>query len=148
MPRPRKYSVEEVLNFTVKDIQGPDWCTPIASPYNPDDPEKVEKDLKVEREAHEELVRDNGRPCYPIELGLDIFKHPGQYKDLFEYWQGESGIGETTERWVFFLQLKRWKLFRQFQQRNRHYFVFHNRFPEFQQQVLERRRRQGLDGDV
>lgn len=62
------------------------WCTPIASPYNPDNPEKVEKDLKVESEAHEELVRNNSRPYYPIELGLDIFKYPGQYKDLFEYW--------------------------------------------------------------
>ncbi|KAI4225864.1 MAG: hypothetical protein L6R40_008341 [Gallowayella cf. fulva] len=209
MPRLRKYSVEEVLNFTVKDIQGPDfvdvkikgwleltseqreqciaklrardlvrqrdevpqpkamdaseledrlnriersrsrsWCTPDVSPYNPDDPEKVEKDSEVEREAHEELVRDHGRPCYPIELGLDIFKHPGQYKDIFEYWQGESGVGETTERWIVFLQLERWKKFRQFQQRNRRYFVYHKRFPEFQQHVLERRRRHGLDGDM
>ncbi|KAI4288699.1 MAG: hypothetical protein L6R35_002035 [Caloplaca aegaea] len=157
MPRPRKYSVEEVLNFTVKDIQGPNriersrsrsWCTPIASPYNPNDPEKVEKDSRVEREAHEELVGDNGRPCYPIELGFEVFNNPRQYKDLFEYWNGESGAGETTERWVFFRQLKRWKLFRQFQQRNRRYFIFHNRFPEFQQQVLERRRRHGLDGNM
>ena len=119
------------------------------SPYNPNDPEEVEKDLKVEREAHEELARDNGRPCYPIELGFDIFNNPGQYRDLFEYWSDyESGAGETTKRWVFFRQLKRWKKFRQFQQRNRRYFVFHNRFPEFQQHVLERRRRHGLDGDM
>ncbi|KAL8816168.1 MAG: hypothetical protein Q9223_004777 [Gallowayella weberi] len=155
MPRPRKYSVEEVLNLTVKDIQGPNfvdvkikgwleltseqqeqcmaklrdlvrqrdeipqskavdaselvdrlnriersrsrsWCTPIASPYNPNDPKEIEKDLKVEREAHEELVRDNGQPCYPIELGFDIFKHPGQYKEIFEYWQDyESGASEA-----------------------------------------------------
>ncbi|KAL9017488.1 MAG: hypothetical protein Q9185_005201 [Variospora sp. 1 TL-2023] len=61
---------------------------------------------------------------------------------------GRCGAGETTERWVFFRQLKRWKLFRQFQQRNRHCFVFHNNFPEFQQRVLERRRRHGLDGHV
>ncbi|KAL8973570.1 MAG: hypothetical protein Q9197_002193 [Variospora fuerteventurae] len=183
MPRSRKYSVEEVLNFTVKDIQGPkelvcqrdeaahskavdaseledklnriersrsrSWCTPIASPYNPNDPEEVEKDLRVESEAYEELVGDNGRPCYPIELGLEVFNNPGQYKEIFGYWQDyESGAGETTQRWVFFRQLKRWKSFRQFQQRNRHYFVFHNRFPEFQQQVLDRRRRHGLDGHV
>ncbi|KAL8900704.1 MAG: hypothetical protein Q9207_005571 [Kuettlingeria erythrocarpa] len=183
MPRPREYSVEEVLNFTVNDIQGPkdlvcqrdavpqskavdaseledrlnriersrsrSWCTPIASPYDPNDPKEVEKDLRVEREAYEELLGDNGRPCYPIELGLEVFNNPGQYKEILGYWQDyESAVGEITERWVFFFQLKRWKLFRQFQQRNRRYFVFHNRFPEFQQQVLERRRRHGLDGDV
>ena len=45
------------------------------------------------------------------------------------------------------MQLNRWKRFRQFQQKNRSYFVLHQRFPEFQQKVLERRRRHGLDGD-
>lgn len=102
----------------------------------------------MERGAHEELVCDNGRSCYPIELGLDVFKHPGQYKGLFEYCQGESGVGEDTKRWILFLQLERWKKFRQFQQKNRRYFLFHSRFPKFQQKVLERRRRHGLNGDV
>ncbi|KAI4228463.1 MAG: hypothetical protein L6R40_008128 [Gallowayella cf. fulva] len=124
------------------------WRTPSLPPYNPNDPEEVGKDSRVEREAHEELLGDNGRPCYPIELGFEVFNNPGQYKDLFEYWNGECGAGEDTKRWVFFRQLKRWKSFRQFQQRNRRYFVFHNRFPKFQQQVLERRRRHGLNGDV
>ena len=120
----------------------------MAPPFNPDDPENIAKDLKVEREAHKELVRDNGRPCYPIEVGFEVFKHPAQYKEIFSYWQSESGVGEDTERWIFFLQLERWKRFRHFQQRNRRYFVPHGRFPEFQQQVLERRRRHGLDGNV
>ncbi|KAL8941535.1 MAG: hypothetical protein Q9211_001782 [Gyalolechia sp. 1 TL-2023] len=126
------------------------WSTPVLPPYNPDDPEAIEKDSRVEREAYEELVADNGRPCYPIELGFDVFKNPGQYKEILEYWTSyESGAGVETERWVFFSQLERWKRFRQFQQENRRYFVFHhNRFPEFQQQVRERRRRHGLDGDV
>ncbi|KAL9025040.1 MAG: hypothetical protein Q9196_006068, partial [Gyalolechia fulgens] len=125
------------------------WCTPIASPYNPNDPEEVEKDLRVEREAYEELVGDNGRPCYPIELGLEVFNNPGQYKGILEYWQDyESGARETTKRWVFLRQLECWKGFREFQQENRDYFESRNRFPEFQQQVCERRRRYGLDGDV
>ena len=204
MPQSRKYSIEEVLNFTVKDIQGPNFvdlkvkgwlrltseqreqcimklrdlvrqreeiaqsttvdaneledrlkrvarsrsCTPTGPWFDPDDPEEVASDLKVEKEAHEALVSDNGRPCYPIELGFEVFKHPGQYKDLFEYWQGESGLTEETKRWIFFSQLERWRKFRQFQQKNRRYFVFHSRFPEFQQKVLERRRIHGLDGDV
>ena len=118
-------------------------------PYDPNDPEEVEKDLRVEREAHEALVGDNGRPCYPIELGFRVFDDPGQYKDLLEYWQAwESGAYQDTERWIFFRQLERWKQFRQFQQKNRRYFVSHSSFPEFQQQVLERRRRHGLDSDI
>lgn len=77
------------------------------SPFDPDDPEQVEEDLRVEREAHEALISDNDRPCYPIELGFDVFKHPEQYKELFEYWRRESGVTEDTARWIFFLQLKR-----------------------------------------
>ena len=49
---------------------------------------------------------------------------------------------------MFTAQLERWEKFRQFQLKNRRYFLFHSRFPEFQQKVLERRRRHGLDGDV
>lgn len=122
--------------------------TPIALPFDPDDPAQVEADLRVEKEAYEALVGDNGRPCYPIELGFEVFKHPGQYKDLFQYWDEESGVTEDTKRWIFTLQLERWKKFRQFQQKTRRYYVFHSRFAEFQQKVLERRRRHGLDGDV
>lgn len=121
--------------------------TPIA-PFDPNDLEHVEQVLRKEREAHEALVGDNARPCYPIELGLDVFNDPGQYKDLFEYWQGESGVNDDSERLIFSLQLERWKKFRQFQQKNRRYYKFHSRFPEFQQKVLERRRRHGLDSGV
>jgi hypothetical protein len=39
-------------------------------------------------------------------------------------------------------------MFRQFQQKNRRYFVFHDRFLEFQQKILERRQRHKLDDDV
>ena len=100
----------------------------------------------MERKAHEALVGDNGRPCYPIELGFEVFDNPGQYKDIFEYWRGESGYHRS--QLMFHAQLVRWEKFRRFQQKNRRYFIFHSRFPELQQKVLERRRRHGLDGDV
>ncbi|KAL8744022.1 MAG: hypothetical protein Q9190_003690 [Brigantiaea leucoxantha] len=217
MPQPREYSVEEVLNFTLKDIQEPTFvdveikgwleltseqqeqCSAklrardlmrqrdeIAQPkavdarkiarskvvdareigrskavdasdlgarlnthlYNPDDPKQIKADLKAERKEHERLVRDNGRPCYPIELGLDIFKHSGQYKEILEYWNGESDASEPPNRRVFFHQHIRWEAFRRFQQLYRGFFVRHKRFPEFRQEVVERRRRHGLDGDV
>lgn len=116
-------------------------------PFDPNAPEFLEENLRREREAYEALVGDKGRPCYPIELGFEVFNNPGQYKDLFSYWRGEPGVHQRSSL-IFSAQLERWKKFRQFQQKNRHYFVFHNRFPEFQQKVLERRRRYGLDGDV
>lgn len=46
-------------------------ATPVLPPWEPDDPEGQEK------ESHEALVKDNGRPCYPIELGFDVFDNPG-----------------------------------------------------------------------
>lgn len=120
--------------------------TPILPPYDPNAPEFLEENLRMERKAHEALVGDNGRPCYPIELGFEVFDNSGQYEDIFEYWRGESGYHRS--QLMFSAQLERWEKFRRFQQKNRRYFIFHSRFPEFQQKVLERRRRHGLDGDV
>lgn len=115
-------------------------------PYDPNalDLEFLEEDLRREREAYDALVDNNGRPCYPIELGFEVFNNPGQYENLFSYWRGEPGVHYL----IFSAQLERWRMFRQFQQKNRRYFVFHRRFPGFQQKVLERRRRHELDGDV
>ena len=103
--------------------------------------------MKLEREAYDTLINDNSRPCYPIELGFEVFNNSGRYDDLFEYWRGESGVYDSSQL-MFSAQLERWKKFRQFQQRNRRYFIFHSRFPEFQQEVLERRQRHRLDGNV
>ena len=102
--------------------------------------------MRIEKESYEALIGDNGRPCYPIELGFEVFGNLGQHKAIIEYWQENDG--DRRSRLMFTRQLRRWKEFRQFQQKNRRYFVFRNRFPEFQQSVLERRRRHGLDGDV
>ncbi len=74
--------------------------TPIAPPFDPDDPEQVGGDLRVERQAHQAVINDHGRPCYPIELGFDVFRHPGQYKEILEYWEGEFDAGEDIKRWV------------------------------------------------
>ena len=75
-----------------------------------------------------------------------MFGNLGQYKGIIEYWQENDG--DRHSRLMSTRQLRRWKEFRQYQQKNRRYFVFRNRFPKFQQSVLERRRRHGLNGDV
>ncbi|KAL9100367.1 MAG: hypothetical protein Q9163_004249 [Psora crenata] len=196
-----KYSLEEVLNLTVKDAQDPDFvnieikgwqkltpeekercilklrelknqrdelaqssavdaniltdklnhiersrsATPY-DPYDPNEPEQIAEEQKKEKESHEALIKDNGRPCYPIELGFDVFENPGQYKDILEYWQW--GRGSEYKRLIFLAQLRRWEWFRRRQQYHRRYYVRRNRFHEFPEILRERRRKYGLDGDL
>ncbi|KAI9675745.1 MAG: hypothetical protein M1817_001112 [Caeruleum heppii] len=119
---------------------------------DPGDPREITKELEAEREAHQALVDEHGRPCYSIELGFDVFDDPGQYKDIISYWQEEGGLTASTapyRRSVFLVQLNRWKKFRQLQQDIRqHYHIRRKPFSEYRRKVLERRRRHGLDGDV
>lgn len=89
------------------------------------------------------MIKGNGRPCYPIELGFDVFDNE-QYKDILEYWQRERSSG----RRVFSAQLFEWEEFRRSQQCDRRKYVRHDWFHKFQEIVRERRRKFGLDGDV
>ena len=102
--------------------------------------------MKTEKESHEALIRNNGRPCYPIELGFDIFNNPGQYKDILEYWQ--KGQDELNKRLIFSAQWFEWKEFRSRQRGNRQHYVPRNLFFKFQEVLQERRRKHGLDGDL
>ncbi|KAL9025960.1 MAG: hypothetical protein Q9196_005303, partial [Gyalolechia fulgens] len=137
------YSMEEIMSLTVEDAQDPEVersrsATPYdPNPWEPDDPEGEE------RRAHEALIKDNGRPCYPIELGFDIFDNPGQYKEILEYWQED----DSSDKRVFLSQLRDWENIRQKQRDIRRYYIRRKRFHEYQEFVLERRRRHGLDGD-
>lgn len=111
--------------------------------------EELKKNLEDDRwregESHAALIKDNGRPCYPIELGLDVFDDPGQYKEVFEYWQW----GRSNKRRVFSAQWCEWnKSFRYRQQRDRNVYVRCNKFHRFQDFLRERRRKHGLDGDL
>ena len=109
------------------------------NPWQPDDPEGEEK------ESHEALVKDKGRPCYPIELGFDVFDNPGQYKEILEYWQE----GKSSDRQVFTAQLSDWKYFRRGQQSVRYDCRARaNLFHEYVKIARERRRIHGLDGDL
>lgn len=106
----------------------------------------MEEEQKREKASHEALIKDNGRPCYPIEHGFDVFENPGQYKDILEYWQW--GHDSFNKRLVFSAQLDQWKSFRNQQQHLRQYYVPRNRFHEFLEIVRDRRRKHGLDGDL
>jgi len=93
--------------------------------------------------SNKALVDAHGQPCYPIELAPDVYRNPGPYKDIISYWDGHAVYLRPIGQ-----QLARWNDFRQSQLKNRRYYLQENRFPEFQQMILERRRRFGLSGDV
>ena len=96
----------------------------------------------MEEEWYETLIKNNGRPCYPIELGFDVFDNPGQYKDILEYWQWDK-LGKR----VFSAQWWEWRTeFRARQQGNRR--RYRHSFTQFQEFLRDRRRRHGLDGDL
>ncbi len=120
----------------------------IASLFDFDDLKKMKQDLKVKRKVHETLVDDNDWSCYSIEFEFENFHDSEQYQNLFLYWQKEFDVTYKTKRWIFNFQLKRWKEFRQFQQTNRRYIVFHRKYLELQQIILERWQRHKLDDDV
>ncbi|KAI9777433.1 MAG: hypothetical protein M1816_004723 [Peltula sp. TS41687] len=200
------YTMEEVMNFTVKDIQRPDlvdvkvegWLeltpeqrercimklrdlvrqrdemaksdavdakaleeklkhissrsslraspsqTPTPPFPDPNDPEEIQRVLKIEEDAYKALVDERGIPSHPIDLGFDVLGNPGQYEAILSYWQGEPG----NPRLSFLAQLNRWREFRAFQQKIRRYHIQQGTFPYYQQKVLERRRKRGLNGDV
>lgn len=115
-------------------------------PYDPTDPKEIAEDQNKEKESYEALIKDNGRPCYPIEIGFDVFETPGHYKDIVEYWQQDNG--PCSKRLVYSAQLTRWKSFRAWQHRTRRSYVPRNRFPQLHEQLRDCRRKHGLDGDV
>ncbi|KAL9011221.1 MAG: hypothetical protein Q9173_003916 [Seirophora scorigena] len=128
----------DLLTDKLKRVERSRSATPYnPNPWQPDDLERLEK------EAHDALVKDNGRPCYPIELGFDIFDNPGQYKEILEYWQ----YGKSSDRRVFLRQLRDWELVRRNQRDVRRWYIRRNRFHEYRVSVLERRRKHKLDGD-
>ena len=109
----------------------------------------IERDLREERESYDALVGDKGRPSHPVRLGFDVLDNPGEYKDIISYWRNyEERFFHTSDRFVFCRQLKRWKDFREFQQKIRHYHIQRDTFSDYQQRVREHRQRHGLEGDV
>ena len=120
--------------------------SPSFSPTPPiNEAEEFEETLKSERASHQALVDDHGQPCYPIEHAFGIFKDPGRYKDIMNYWER---IRPGPVQCPLTVQLNRWNYFRRFQKKTRLLFVPRLKFHEFQQQVVERRQRHGLSGNV
>jgi hypothetical protein len=51
----------------------------------PDGPMVIEEQLRKEREAYDALVKEDGWPSHPVDLGFDVLDNPGKYKDIISY---------------------------------------------------------------
>ncbi|KAI0193988.1 hypothetical protein EV127DRAFT_405609 [Xylaria flabelliformis] len=89
------------------------------------DRDGYEKDL--ETNAYNELIKDGGRPLYPINLLNDIFQNPEEHYELLRPWRlgwwkdfpWRHASLMDDPRQIFQRQLKRWQDFRRWQTDNR-----------------------------
>ncbi|RDA88445.1 hypothetical protein CP532_6613 [Ophiocordyceps camponoti-leonardi (nom. inval.)] len=72
-----------------------------------------------ETKAWKQLIKDGGRPPFPINMVEEILRKPQQYCDLLWPFRGGSLRDSTASPLVFDLQLKRWQNFRKWQLDNR-----------------------------
>lgn len=70
-----------------------------------------------EASAYDALVRDGGRPLYPIDLLERVSRDPEEYREILLPWQDPPDLRSPWE--VFQRQWQRWKAFRIHQQENR-----------------------------
>ncbi|KLJ13206.1 hypothetical protein EMPG_11860 [Blastomyces silverae] len=78
-------------------------------PTPPYDPEKAyQRSLLEQTGAYHALIKAGGRPSYPLSLLVDIVKDPGEYSEIFSFWQ----LPHERDNWTIFVeQLSRWKGF-------------------------------------
>ncbi|KAJ9137658.1 hypothetical protein NKR23_g8955 [Pleurostoma richardsiae] len=92
------------------------------SAYGTPDPEDENlRKLAEEREDHDALVNDGGRPWYPVHLLEEVSKHPREHSGLLRAWQPYPDA-QPDDWMVFGRQLLRWHLFREWQRRRRKQF--------------------------
>ncbi len=127
--RARRYglSVRAFLDFFPHVPSSQDPSTPVSSEgETPEAPYVVY--LRDERQYYDELVRDGGRPWYPISLLDDVSKNPDKHREMLRYWQG--GMMAEPDQWaVYGPQLIRWRDFRGWQAKRRK--VFRGRVDHF-----------------
>ncbi|KAM3426473.1 hypothetical protein NHJ13734_009440 [Beauveria thailandica] len=120
--RARRYSVsmEASQNPFSHQCSSQDPSTPTS--YRPETPANPHlQDLRFEKEDYGELVKDGGRPWYPIHLLEEVSGHPDEHREMLRYWQG--GMMAGPDQWtVFGGQLVRWRQFRKWQAKRRKEF--------------------------
>jgi hypothetical protein len=91
----------------------------IMPPYDPPEPISLAQSLRRSEttRSYNALLRDRGRPCLPLEIGLDVPNVPEKHHEIVSFWQ--RLLGNYHEPFCFGEQLKRWGPFRDSQQLGR-----------------------------
>jgi hypothetical protein len=93
----------------------PQSIEPLEPTTPPFDVEAFITSLDVE--AYHELTKDGGRPLYPIELILDVYRNPNNFAETLRPWQ--ESLESIRSEDIFIRQLRRWQNFRKWQNDNR-----------------------------
>lgn len=72
---------------------------------------------KYEIESYHELIKDGGRPIYPIDLVRDVLRNPDNYAEILRPWQ--ESLDQIRPDDVLERQWDRWQDFRKWQNNNR-----------------------------
>ncbi|KAL1858357.1 hypothetical protein VTK73DRAFT_7838 [Phialemonium thermophilum] len=73
-----------------------------------------------ETRAYHDLVKNGGRPLYPISSLEEVLNDPEGHRELLLPWQIDLHVVQL-EPGVFEIQLRRWRAFRTWQKKNREY---------------------------
>ncbi|PHH72469.1 hypothetical protein CDD80_4511 [Ophiocordyceps camponoti-rufipedis] len=91
--------------------------TPHSIPLHHVGDRQLAREEDVETWAHDEIVKDGGRPIYPIKQLLHVICRPDCYRELtWPFDADEPGLGKWE---VYQKQMKRWKHFLNWQKDNR-----------------------------
>ena len=120
----------------------PTW-TPSSTEPPPSPLEQIKQERDLEEKARKLLVEDGCPPCYPtgLEYPLELDRIPEQHKAIIEYWNELA-----VKPGLLYAQWLDWVDFRSRQVRIRQ--QFRRNFQSFQEIVLNRRQRHGLQDDV
>ncbi|KAK4131478.1 hypothetical protein BT67DRAFT_486143 [Trichocladium antarcticum] len=90
--------------------------TPSSQSSDPE--EELCERVRYERVYHDELVRNGGRPWYPIHLLEEVSKNPREYSELLRAWQPMPEALPYSFA-VFEMQFGRWVRFGEWQRKKR-----------------------------
>ncbi|KAK0261583.1 hypothetical protein LTR91_024985 [Friedmanniomyces endolithicus] len=105
--------------------------------------ERDEESRLLEAQARQDLESEGCAPCYPAHLKVPVRHPPEEYRLIIEYWQS---LGVTDDV-VLCAQRSDWRKFRHYQRLQRRYYR-KKPFGFLEEEVRERRQRNGLDDDV
>lgn len=69
----------------------------------------------LEITAYLELVRDDGRPLFPLALLDEVIEYPGDHHTMLRPWSIDPDLASPNDWRVFSRQRKRWQEFRKWQ---------------------------------